>query len=356
MPRTYNFSAGPAALPESLLRQVQTQMLDYDDLGYSIVEMSHRSTPFMEIAERSEESLRRLLNISNDYHVLFLQGGPTLQFAMVPLNLAESGDTVEYAVTGYWSRKAHREGSRLRNVHTATESNHTIPDPDTWVRVRNSRFLYFTTNETIEGVQFSQYPSNRSAPLVCDATSDFLTRPMVVDDFGLIFAGAQKNFGPAGLTVVIVRKDLCRTPRDNEAEYLNYAVHAEQNSMYNTPNTFAWYFAGLYFDWLHEQGGVEEMHRRCQAKSKVLYDLIDSSELYKSRVDRAYRSLVNVTFTLPNEQLTQVFLRRASQVNLKNLKGHRAVGGIRASLYNATTIEAVEALAAFMRQFEAENI
>lgn len=352
MPRAHNFSAGPAALPIAVMTEVQRDLLDYRGTGMSVMEISHRSSIFMDIASRAEHSLRKLLGIRDDYHVLFLQGGARLQFTMIPLNLAARGEVVEYVNTGIWSQKALQEAERLRDVKVVASAHDHIPAVATWERYKGAKYLYITTNETISGVQYQEFPLGGDAPLVADASSDILTRPMDVERFGLIYACAQKNFGPAGLTVVIVRKDLCREPLEHESEYLNYTKHAESASMYNTPNTFAWYLAGIMFDWILAQGGVKAMQRQCEAKSRKLYELIDSSGLYRSIIDPSCRSSVSVTFTLTDDTLNQRLLDEAKKVNIHNLKGHRAVGGFRASLYNGVPMKSVDALVEFLADFE----
>ena len=318
----------------------------------SVMEISHRSSTFMDIASRAELTLRELLGISDSYHVLFLQGGATLQFAMVPLNLAAPGDVVEYLDTGIWSQKALREAARLRDARTVASAHDHIPAESIWERHAGAKYLYITTNETISGVQYQKYPIEGDVPLVADASSDILTRPMDIDRFGLIFACAQKNFGPAGLTIVIIRKDLCREPREQESAFLNYTTHANSMSMYNTPNTFAWYLAGLIFEWTLEQGGVEAMYQQCRAKSKQIYDLIDTSDFYLSAIDPACRSSVSVTFTLADETQTKRLLDDAKNAGIYYLKGHRKVGGFRASLYNGIPMHSVDALVAFLKDFE----
>ena len=355
MSRAFNFAAGPAALPESVLLEVQRDLLDYRGMGTSVMEISHRSPVFMEIAEKAEASLRQLLNVGDDYHVLFMQGGAKFQFAMVPLNLSDIGDTVEYVETGWWSLQAIEEAQRLRSVHITANSYQSAPEVHEWNRSSGSKYLHLTSNETINGVQYSSFPSDFDVPLVVDMTSDFLTRSIDIDKFGLIYAAAQKNAGPAGITIVIVRKDLCRPRLKGEANYLNYKTHADAGSMYNTPNTFAWYVAGLVFDWTLKAGGVQQMHRRCVKKSSSLYEFIDSSDFYKNTVEKRSRSIVNVPFTLQNQGLTDKFIAQAAERNIVNVKGHRVVGGIRASLYNAVGMEAVNALIDFMKDFEMEN-
>lgn len=352
MQRAHNFSAGPAALPTEVMSVVQRDLLDYQGSGMSVMEISHRSTTFMDIAARAECSLRQLLRISNDYHVLFLQGGAQLQFTMVPLNLATANDVVDYVETGIWSQKALREAARLCNAKSVATAHDCIPDESTWQCHSDAKYLYITTNETISGVQYQDFPKRGDIPIVADASSDILTRPMNVDHFGLIFACAQKNFGPAGLTIVVVRKELCHQPPHHESAYLNYSSHAKQASMFNTPNTFAWYVAGLVFDWILAQGGVETMHQQCLAKSQKLYEFIDSSDFYHTAIDPNFRSSVSVTFRLADESLNQRFLEESNKVNIHNLKGHRAVGGFRASLYIGVTMETVDALVSFLADFE----
>jgi phosphoserine aminotransferase len=352
MSRAHNFSAGPSALPLPVLRRVQEDLLNYRGTGTSIIEVSHRSSEFIDIAERTEQSLRKLLAIGDDYWVLFLQGGATLQFAMVPLNLSLPGESVEYLVNGSWSAKATREASRLRRVHVVAESLDSVPSQDSWSRVESSKYLHITSNETIRGVQFREFPSQLDVPLVADMSSDILTRELDVNQFGLIYASAQKNIGPAGLTVVIVRKDLCRPLGEGESEYLNYKAHAERESMYNTPNTFAWYVAGLVFEWVMECGGVSEMERRCIERSSRIYEVIDESNLFTNTISQEFRSHSNVTFDLKDDSVAFEFLTRAEQSNIKHIRGHRLVGGFRISLYNAIEQESVSDLIDFMRGFE----
>ncbi|MDE0093114.1 MAG: 3-phosphoserine/phosphohydroxythreonine transaminase [Gammaproteobacteria bacterium] len=352
MNRAFNFAAGPAALPDEVLQIAQRELMVYGDLGHSIMEMSHRSSTFIEVAEHSEATLRKLLGINDDFHVLFMHGGATMQFALIPLNLATPDTSAEYAITGYWSKRACKEAQRIRTAHAVTETDTYIAPESSWDRVDNSSYLYFTSNETLRGVQFHEFPSPEHAPLVCDMTSDFLTRPVDVSNFGLIYAGAQKNAGIAGVTIVIVRKELCTPLKSNELHFLNYQTHAQYDSMYNTPSTFAWYVSGLYFDWIVKEGGVEVMQQRAAQKSEVLYRVIDGSNFYQSPVAKEHRSVQNVTFYLPDERQHHHFLKEASKANLKNLEGHREVGGIRASLYNAVTQEGVNTLCDFIQDFE----
>ncbi len=355
--RSYNFSAGPAALPDAVLERAQAEMLDFEGTGMSVMEMSHRSKVFVDVAARAEADLRELLGISDAYHVLFLQGGATAQFAAIPLNLTAEGDTVDYLDTGSWSKKAIKEAGKYCTanvVASSASSNYdTIPDIATWQRSAGAKYLHICSNETIGGVQFKNFPE-LDVPLVADMSSDILSRPIDVDQFGLIYAGAQKNIGPAGLTVVIVRKDLCDA-RSITPTVLNYAEQAEADSMSNTPPTYTWYLAGLVFAWLKEQGGLESIAAINERKASKLYGAISASNFYRAPVDAAYQSTMNVPFTLPDPELDADFLAGAEARGLHNLKGHRSVGGMRASIYNAVPEAAVDALVAYMQEFEQEK-
>ncbi|MEM9620793.1 MAG: 3-phosphoserine/phosphohydroxythreonine transaminase [Pseudomonadota bacterium] len=361
MARTHNFSAGPAALPEEVLKHAQAEMLDYQGTGMSVMEMSHRSAEFVEIAARTEADLRELLGVSDDYHVLFLQGGATAQFAAIPLNLTAEGDTVDYVDTGSWSKKAIKEAGKYCHVNvvaSSAEDNYDrVPDAGEWQLSAQARYLHICSNETIGGVQFAQPPTGLAGevPLVADMSSEILSRPIDVNAYGLIYAGAQKNIGPAGLTVVIVRKDLCGQARTATPTMLDYAVQADADSMSNTPPTYTWYLAGLVFAWLKEQGGLAGIQARNEAKAATLYGLIDGSNFYHAPVQPADRSIMNVPFTLPDAELDKAFLAGAQARGLMNLKGHRSVGGMRASIYNAVPQAAVDALTDYMREFEREH-
>jgi len=355
--RAYNFSPGPAALPEAVLERAKAEFMDYQGQGLSVMEMSHRSSAFIDIAARAEADLRALLGIGDDYHVLFLQGGASMQFAMVPINLAGQGATVDYVHTGSWGSKAIEEAKRVTHVRIAASSadgfTH-IPHPSTWCPSPDARYCHITSNETIGGVQFHEFPRT-DAPLVADMSSDFLSRPIDVARFGLIYAGAQKNVGPAGLCVVIVRRDLCGRTPPGTPRILDYAVHAEHASMFNTPPTYTWYLAGLVFAWLRQLGGVTAMAAVNRRKASKLYAAIDASNFYSSPVARHDRSLMNVPFTLADPALDTEFLAGADERRLLNLKGHRSVGGMRASLYNAVSEQAVDALVDYMQVFEKEQ-
>ncbi|RMD80526.1 MAG: 3-phosphoserine/phosphohydroxythreonine transaminase [Gammaproteobacteria bacterium] len=356
MSRVYNFSAGPATLPEPVLRQVQEELLDWHGTGMSVMEMSHRGKAFRGIAEQAEADLRRLMGIPEDYRVLFLQGGATLQFAQVPLNLLPEGGSADYVVTGSWSKKALAEARRLGRVRVAAsteaEGFTTVPPQEGWEADPGAAYLHYTPNETIQGVEFHWVPDTGGVPLVADMSSTILSRPVEVGRFGLIYAGAQKNVGPAGLTLVIVREELLGRARPGIPSLLDYAVQAEAGSMYNTPPTFAWYVAGLVFRWLLDQGGLAAMAERNRRKAAKLYAAIDGSGFYRNPVDPTARSWMNVPFTLADPALDELFLREAEEAGLVNLKGHRSVGGMRASLYNAMPEEGVDALVQFMAEFE----
>lgn len=354
MSRVYNFCAGPAALPEAVLKQASEEMLDWQGRGLSVMEMSHRSSEMVSIAEQAEQDLRDLLGISDDYAVLFLQGGASTQFAAVPLNLAQAGDTVDYINTGQWSKKAIKEAGRFANVNVAASSEAdgfcSVPSVDSWKLSDDAAYVHVTPNETIGGVEFPFIPET-SAPLVADMSSTILSRPLDVSRFGLIYAGAQKNIGPAGLTLVIVRRDLLGKARAECPAMLDYQVAADADSMYNTPPTYSWYLAGLVFQWLKAQGGLDAMAEINARKAKKLYDFIDASDFYANPVAVSDRSWMNVPFTLADSALDKAFLSGADEAGLLNLKGHRSVGGMRASIYNAVPEAAVDALIAYMSDF-----
>jgi len=356
MSRVYNFSAGPAMLPEEVLQRAREELLDWRGSGMSVMEMSHRGEHFMSIARQAEADLRELLAIPDGYHVLFLQGGASLQFAMVPLNLMRGPGKADYVLTGSWSKKAIAEGKRFGAVSIAASSEEsrftTIPPQAEWALDPEAAYVHYTPNETIQGVEFPWIPETGEVPLVADMSSTLLSRPIDVSRFGLIYAGAQKNIGPAGLTIVIVREDLVGHAQAGTPTMLDYATHVEAGSMYNTPPTFAWYMAGLVFQWIKEQGGLAAMAERNRRKADKLYAAIDASDFYANPVDPACRSWMNVPFTLADPALDPVFLEEAAQAGLVSLKGHRSVGGMRASIYNAMPEEGVDALVDFMADFE----
>ena len=355
MSRAHNFCAGPAALPLAVLERAQRELLDWSDSGASVMEVSHRSREFVSVADRAESSLRRLLEISDDYAVLFLQGGASLQFASVPLNLAAKDQVMDQVVTGQWSKKAFAEQQRFGAVNlvasSADQNFASIPQQDSWQRDPTAAYLHYCPNETIGGLEFGFVPDS-DVPLVADMSSTILSRPVDVDRFGVIYAGAQKNIGPAGLCLVIVRRELLGRARPETPAMLNWQIAAENDSMYNTPPTFAIYLAGLVFEWLEELGGLEKMEAINRRKAEKLYALIDESGFYANPVEQISRSLMNVPFTLADDALDTVFLKEAEAKQLLNLKGHRSVGGMRASLYNAVEESSVDALCSFMRDFE----
>jgi phosphoserine aminotransferase len=353
--RVYNFSAGPAALPLPVLEQARDELVEWQD-GSSVMEVSHRSRSFMAVAERAESDLRDLLAIPPNYRVLFMQGGATAQFAAVPMNLAPAGARAGYVNTGHWSGRAITEARRFIDVGMVADEEAsgymTVPEAAAVAPHPGDAYLHYTPNETIGGVEFPYVPETGDVPLVADMSSMILSRPLDVSRFGLIYAGAQKNIGPSGLTVVIVREDLVKDSRAGTPTVFDYRAVADAGSMLNTPPTFAWYFAGLVFQWLKREGGVVEMGRRNRAKAEVLYAAIDASSFYSHPVARQCRSWMNVPFRLAKPELEKSFLAEAGAVGLAHLAGHRAVGGMRASLYNAMPIEGVRALVDFMRDFE----
>lgn len=358
MNRKFNFCAGPAALPEEVLLQAQGEMLDWQGRGLSVMEMSHRSAEFVAIAEQAEADFRELLSIGDDYSVLFVQGGATTQFSAVPINLLGANDKADYLCTGQWSIKAIKEAKRYATVNVLASSeanNHSsIPEPSSWAVDPQAAYFHYTPNETIGGVEFHSIPEH-PAPLVADMSSTILSRPLDVSRYGLIYAGAQKNIGPAGLTIVIVRKDLLGKAAEFTPTMLNYEVVSKGDSMVNTPPTYTWYLAGLVFAWLKRRGGLQAQAKINQQKAEALYAAIDASAFYDNPVDLNCRSWMNVPFTLANSDLDKLFLSKAEERGLLNLKGHRSVGGMRASIYNAVDMEAVTALIDFMREFEQEN-
>ena len=357
MSRVFNFSAGPATLPEAVLKQAAAEMMDWNGSGMSVMEMSHRGPEFIAIAEAAEADLRQLLNVPKNYQVLFLQGGATLQFAMAPLNLMPEGGGADYVNTGEWSKKAIKEAQKYGKVNVVASSedaNFTYaPAQDTWKSLDpNAAYVHYTPNETIGGVEFHWIPQTGEVPLVADMSSTFMSRPVDVSRFGLIYAGAQKNIGPAGLAVVIIREDLIGKARKGTPAMLDYKVHAEAQSMSNTPPTYAWYIAGLVFKQMKAQGGLAGIEQQNIAKAKMLYDFLDASAFYKSPVRKSDRSRMNVPFTLADDKLDGEFLKGAEARGLLQLKGHRSVGGMRASIYNAMPLEGVQALVDYMREFE----
>jgi phosphoserine aminotransferase len=355
--RVFNFAAGPATLPAPVLEQARDELLDWHGSGMSVMEISHRSKPFMGVAEEAEALLRELLGVPASYKVLFLQGGATGQFAAIPLNLARADSTVDYLDTGAWSKKAIGEAKRLTGrvnvaADEAASGYTTVPHPTTLRLTAGAAYVHYTPNETIGGVEFPYVPVSGAVPLVADMSSTILSRPLEVSRFGLIYAGAQKNIGPSGLVVVIVREDLIGKARAGIPAVWDYKAMADEGSMLNTPPTFAWYFAGLVFRWLKAQGGLAAIGARNRAKAELLYGAIDASGFYSNPVAVACRSWMNVPFTLRDPTLDKSFLAEAQAAGLTNLAGHRSVGGMRASLYNAMPLEGVAALVGFMKEFQ----
>jgi phosphoserine aminotransferase len=353
--RIFNFSPGPAVLPLEVLEQAQGELLDWHQSGMSVMEISHRSVAFEQVAAEAEADLRELLSIPCNYKVLFLQGGASAQFSLVPLNLASAQSTVDYVNTGHWSHKAIAEAGHYCKVHVAGDAggDYTRVPPQSELRFSaGAAYAHYTPNETISGVEFGYVPESRSVPLVADMSSSILSRPIDVSKFGLIYAGAQKNIGPSGLVVVIVRDDLIGHARTETPLVFDYRAVADASSMLNTPPTFAWYMAGLVFKWLKKAGGLAAVGERNRVKAQILYAAIDASPLYQNPIARDARSWMNVTFTLNKPELDTAFLSQAADAGLHGLKGHRVLGGMRASLYNAMPLAGVEALIAFMREFE----
>lgn len=357
--RIFNFSAGPAVLPLPVLEEAQRDLLALPGVGMSIMEISHRSKTFDEIIAHAESGLRELMGIPDNYHVLFLQGGASLQFSMVPMNLLIQGTSADYIVTGSWSKKAVKEAKRVGKVNVAATTEETnfsrIPRQDELKLDNGAAYVHITTNNTIFGTQWKTEPSVGDVPLIADASSDILSGPIPVEKYGIIYAGAQKNIGPSGVTLVIIRKDLLDLIPDGLHTMLDYRTHVENKSLYNTPNTFGIYIISLVCKWLQEKGGLAAMKSENEAKAKMLYDAIDASDFYRGHADADSRSLMNVTFRLASEELEKQFVKEATAAGLDGLKGHRSVGGIRASIYNAFPREGVEALVSFMKEFESKN-
>lgn len=356
MARIYNFSPGPAVLPKEVLAQAQQEMLDWQSSGMSVMEMSHRGKEFISIAAAAEADLRELMAIPANYKVLFLQGGASTQFAMVPMNLLRGKTIADYINTGMWSKKAIGEAKTFCQVNVAASSEKEnfmhIPAFSTWTLDKNAAFVHYTPNETIGGLEFHWVPGVGDIPLVADMSSTLLSRPVDVSRFGIIYAGAQKNIGPAGLTVVIVREDLIGQAIKGTPAMMDYKIHADGGSMYNTPPTYAWYLAGLVFKWLKRRGGLAAMAETNKRKADKLYAVIDASGFYANPVERASRSWMNIPFTVKKKELEATFVSEAAAAGLVTLEGHRSVGGMRASIYNAMPEEGVDALIDFMADFE----
>ncbi|OGT44714.1 MAG: phosphoserine transaminase [Gammaproteobacteria bacterium RIFCSPHIGHO2_12_FULL_38_11] len=351
----FNFSAGPAMMPTEVMLQAQKEFLNWNNMGVSVSEISHRSQPFVDLANQSMKDLRELLAIPENYHVLFLPGGSRLQFSAVPMNLLSDYKTAAYVQTGYWGTAASIEAMRYADVRIIAEGGPDyleIPNEKTWADFSDAAYLHYVDNETIHGVEFNFIPDSRNTPLVCDMSSNFLSRPFDVSKYGLIYACSQKNISIAGITIVIVRDDLLqRVTHAALPSMMNYALHVKHDSMYNTPPTFAWYFAGLVFQWLKNQGGLKAIAQKNTEKADKLYAYLDSQDYYKNNVHKNCRSRMNVIFNLPTSKLDAEFVKAANAEGLIGLKGHKIAGGIRASIYNAMPIDGVERLIDFMRVF-----
>lgn len=359
MQQIYNFSAGPAVLPQEVLQQARDEMLNWQGSGMSVMEMSHRGKEFMSIAAQAEADLREILEIPANYKVLFLQGGASSQFAMVPMNLLRGKKSADYVNTGEWSKKAIKEAKKYCTVNIAASSEDAnfsyAPKQDKWKLDANAAYVHYVSNETIGGVEFNWLPDVGSVPLVADMSSHILSRPVDIKKFALIYAGAQKNVGPAGLTIVIVREDLIGETVAGTPSMFDYKIHTDNDSMYNTPPTYAIYVAGLVFKWLKRNGGLAKMEQTNIAKAKVLYDYLDSTDFYQCPTAKSDRSRMNVPFTLKDAALDEAFLKEAKASGLVQLKGHRSVGGMRASIYNAMPLEGVMALLEHMKKFEKQH-
>jgi len=353
--RKWNFCAGPAAIPEEVLKEAQNELLEWNDSGSSVMEISHRSNLFNEVASNSKRDIKHLLNIGDDHEVLFLQGGATLQFTSVPLNFSVKNGTLSYLNTGIWSKKAIAAASSYAEVNVVASSEEDkytfVPDIDDWREYEQSIYLHYVMNETIQGLALRK-PISSKIPIVCDMSSCILSETIDFNNIDLAYAGAQKNIGPAGLTLVIIKKDFLEQANENIPDILSYKKHSEANSMLNTPPTFAWYLAGKVFRWLINQGGVEKIQIENEKKAKLLYEFIDQSSFYSNPVKDEFRSIMNIPFLLGDDKAESDFLEKAEKNGLLNLKGHRSVGGMRASIYNATPFEAVEDLVSFMNNFE----
>ena len=359
MDRVYNFSAGPSMLPLEVLEKAAKQMVNYEGSGMSVMEMSHRSKEYEAIIGRAEELLRELMNIPDNYKVLFLQGGASSQFAMIPLNLMKNSKKADYVITGQWSKKAAQEAAKYGVVNKVASSDDKtfsyIPKLDPATFDKDADYFHITLNNTIYGTRYTSLPETGDVPLVADISSNALSEPIDVSRFGLLYAGAQKNMGPAGVTIVIIRDDLITGAIEGAPTMFDYKIHADNGSMYNTPPTYSIYMCMLVFEWLKNLGGIEAMHKINVEKAKILYDYLDSSSMFKGTVAKEDRSLMNIPFVTGDDDLNAKFISEAKANGFVNLKGHRSVGGMRASIYNAMPVEGVKALVEFMKKFEAEN-
>ncbi|MEH7381577.1 3-phosphoserine/phosphohydroxythreonine transaminase [Bacillus sp. JJ1533] len=360
MQRAYNFNAGPSALPFEVLQRAQAELLNFKGTGMSVMELSHRSKEYDEVHQQAISDLRTLLHIPNDYQVLFLQGGASLQFSMIPMNFLTPGKTADYILTGSWSQKALEEANKLGKTNVIASSKEEkynyIPEVNADNHSANSAYVHITSNNTIYGTQWEKYPTYTDVPLIADMSSDILCRETNVEQFGMIYAGAQKNLGPSGVTVAIIKGSLLKQSNSNLPTMLDYNTHVKSNSLYNTPPTFSIYMLSLVLDWVKEQGGVPTVEAKNKKKAALLYQTIDESDgFYKAHAKEGSRSIMNVSYTLPSDELTKKFLALAKEKGFVGLNGHRSIGGCRASIYNAVPYESVEALASFMNDFKSEN-
>lgn len=362
MERVYNFSAGPATLPEEVLEKAGNEMVNYGDSGMSVMEMSHRSSDFENILNKAKQDLKDLLNIPDNYEILFLQGGASTQFAAIPLNFMNNHNKADYIITGQWAKKAFQEAQKYGDVVAAASSEDEtysyIPETTKDSFRNDIDYVYITGNNTIYGTKFTddKLPDTGDVPIIADYSSSILSEPLDIEKFGMVYAGAQKNIGPAGVVIAIIRDDLLGNARDITPTMLDYKVHADNNSLYNTPPTYGIYMAGLVFDWLKEQGGLEKVKENNEKKARILYDFLDNSKMFKGTVKQEDRSLMNVPFIIGDTELEKKFIKEAEENGFVNLKGHRSVGGMRASIYNAMPVEGVEKLVEFMKKFEEENV
>ncbi len=357
MGRVYNFSAGPSMLPEPVLRKAAEEMLDYRGTGMSVMEMSHRSKVYISIIEKAESMIRKLMGIPDNYSVLFLQGGASSQFAMVPMNLMNKSKKADYVNTGNWSKKAISEAKLFgaANVIASSEDKNFTYIPDSFKISEDADYVHVTSNNTLEGTRFVKFPKTGDIPLVADMSSDIMSVAFDVSQFGLIYAGAQKNLGPAGVTIVIIRNDLIGRHIEKTPTMLRYDTHTKEKSLYNTPPCYAIYIAGLVFEWIEEMGGIKAIEAANYEKAKILYDFLDNSEMFTNPVIKEDRSIMNIPFTAPNDELNEKFISESEKAGLCTLRGHRLVGGMRASIYNAMPLSGVKKLVEFMKAFEMEN-
>ena len=359
MNRVYNFSAGPSMLPIEVLEKASKEMTNYNNTGMSVMEMSHRSAAYQDIIDTAEKTLREIMNIPDNYKVLFLQGGASTQFAMIPLNLLTGSQKADYVNTGAWSKKAIAEAKKYGEVNVVASSEDKtftyIPELDKETFTKDADYFHITSNNTIYGTKFNELPDVGDVPIVADMSSNILSEEVDVNKYGVIYAGAQKNMGPAGVTVVIIREDLIGDPQDITPTMLKYKTHSDKGSMFNTPPTYSIYVAGMVFEWIKELGGIGAIQKRNEEKAKLIYNYLDSSKLFKGTVAQKDRSLMNIPFVLPTDELNAEFIKEAADRGMVNLKGHRTVGGMRASIYNAMPLEGVKKLVDFMKEFEENN-